>query len=68
MFDAAAPLGLTPPVLTDYLHLSVGGTISVGGIGGATSRFGTQADQASLAPDLVVASLDDPAVREAVGL
>ena len=44
LFDAAAPLGLTPPVLTDYMHLSVGGTLSVGGIGGATSRFGTQAD------------------------
>ena len=44
LFDAAAPLGLTPPVLTDYMHLSIGGTLSMGGIGGATSRFGTQAD------------------------
>lgn len=24
LFDAAEPLGLTPPVLTDYMHLSVG--------------------------------------------
>jgi cytokinin dehydrogenase len=44
LFDAVAPMGLTPPVLTDYMHLSVGGTLSVGGIGGATGRFGTQAD------------------------
>lgn len=44
LFDAAEPLGLTPPVLTDYMHLSVGGTLSVGGIGGSTSRFGVQVD------------------------
>lgn len=36
--------GLTPPVLTDYLELSVGGTLSVGGIGGATHRKGVQID------------------------
>lgn len=36
--------GLTPPVNTDYLGLSVGGTLSVGGIGGATSHFGMQVD------------------------
>ncbi len=34
----------TPPVLTDYIHLSVGGTIAVGGIGGMSSRFGAQVD------------------------
>jgi cytokinin dehydrogenase len=44
LFDAAAPLGLTPPVLTDYMHLSVGGTLSLGGMGGSTSRFGAQVD------------------------
>jgi FAD/FMN-containing dehydrogenase len=44
VFDAAEPLGLTPPVLTDYLHLSVGGTLSVGGISGASQHFGVQAD------------------------
>jgi hypothetical protein len=32
--------GKTPPVLTDYLELSVGGTLIVGGIGGTTSAFG----------------------------
>jgi cytokinin dehydrogenase len=36
--------GQTPPVLTDYLELSVGGTLIVGGIGGTTSAFGAQSD------------------------
>ncbi|MGK5594691.1 MAG: FAD-binding protein [Parachlamydiaceae bacterium] len=36
--------GLTPPVLTDYLGLSVGGVLSVGGLGGQTHQFGTIAD------------------------
>jgi cytokinin dehydrogenase len=36
--------GLTPPVLTDYLELSIGGTLSVGGIGGTSGRHGAQAD------------------------
>ena len=33
------PWAVTPPVLTDYLELSVGGTLAVGGVGGTTSRF-----------------------------
>jgi cytokinin dehydrogenase len=41
---ATLPYGLTPPVLTGYLGLSVGGTISVGGIGGSSYRFGAQVD------------------------
>jgi cytokinin dehydrogenase len=41
---ATLPQGLTPPVLTDYLELSVGGTIIVGGVGAMTSQFGVQAD------------------------
>jgi cytokinin dehydrogenase len=41
---AAAEQGLTPPVLTDYLELSVGGTLSVGGIGGTMQHFGVQGD------------------------
>jgi len=41
---ATLPHGLTPPVLTDYLELSVGGTLAVGGIGGTTSRHGMQSD------------------------
>ncbi|MCF6526281.1 FAD-binding protein [Streptomyces sp. JJ36] len=36
--------GLTPPVFTDYLELSVGGTVSVGGLGGQTHRHGAQVD------------------------
>jgi FAD/FMN-containing dehydrogenase len=36
--------GLTPPVLTNYLDLSVGGTLAVGGIGGTTWRHGLQTD------------------------
>ncbi|RLK55502.1 FAD-binding protein [Actinokineospora cianjurensis] len=41
---AALAAGFTPPVATDYLGLSVGGTLSVGGIGGATSRHGLLVD------------------------
>jgi cytokinin dehydrogenase len=51
------PHGLTPPVLTDYLQTSVGGTLSVGGIGGATHRYGMQTD-AVLALDVVTATGD----------
>ena len=36
---------LTPAVLTDYLGLSVGGTLSVGGVGGQSFRHGLQIDQ-----------------------
>ena len=36
--------GLTPPVFTDYLDLSVGGTLNAGGIGGTTQRYGMQVD------------------------
>ncbi|GAB1538327.1 hypothetical protein NUACC21_09860 [Scytonema sp. NUACC21] len=38
------PQKLTPPVLTDYIELSIGGTLSVGGIGGATHRYGVMID------------------------
>jgi len=34
--------GRAPPVLTDYLELSVGGTLSVGGVSGDSFRYGTQ--------------------------
>lgn len=44
--EAALDDGLTPPVSTDYLGLSVGGTLSVGGIGGASSHFGLHVDTA----------------------
>nr|WP_290221906.1 FAD-binding protein [Trichocoleus desertorum] len=45
LLQAAIAQGLTPPVLTDYLELSIGGTLSAGGIGGATHRYGVQVDQ-----------------------
>lgn len=44
LLGSSLPQGLTPPVLTDYLDLSVGGTLSVGGIGGVTHRKGVQLD------------------------
>jgi len=44
LIRAAVQAGQTPPVATDYLGLSVGGTLSVGGIGGATSRHGLLVD------------------------
>jgi FAD/FMN-containing dehydrogenase len=42
--EAAIGRGMTPPVLTDYLDLSVGGTLSVGGNGRTTHRYGMQVD------------------------
>ena len=42
VLTAALEHGLTPPVLTDFIELSVGGTLSGGGIGGATQRHGLQ--------------------------
>jgi FAD/FMN-containing dehydrogenase len=41
---ATLPHGRTPPVLTDYLDLSVGGTLAVGGVGSATTRLGVVTD------------------------
>lgn len=41
---AALDQGLTPLVLTDYLELSVGGVLSVGGIGGNMNQVGSVAD------------------------
>ena len=39
--------GKTPPVLTDYLGLSVGGTLSVGGVGGQSFARGLQTGNVS---------------------
>jgi len=44
VLETTLPHGLTPPVLTDYLELTVAGTLVVGGIGGATQHHGTQTD------------------------
>jgi FAD/FMN-containing dehydrogenase len=42
LLEATLEQGLTPPVFTDFIELSVGGTLSGGGIGGATHRHGLQ--------------------------
>ncbi|MGH4023237.1 MAG: FAD-binding protein [Pseudonocardiaceae bacterium] len=44
VLDATLAHGCTPPVLTDYLHTTVGGTLAVGGIGGTSQHHGLQAD------------------------
>ena len=44
LLDATLARGLMPPTLTDYQDLSVGGTLSVGGIGGAQLHHGAQVD------------------------
>jgi FAD/FMN-containing dehydrogenase len=54
VIDAALGHGLTPPVLTAYIELSVGGTLSVGGIGGMSHLYGLQTDNV-LELDVVVA-------------
>ena len=41
---ATLPQRLTPPVLANYLDLSVGGTLVIGGVGDTTSRYGMQSD------------------------
>jgi FAD/FMN-containing dehydrogenase len=38
------PQGLTPPTLVDFLELSIGGTLSLGGIGSQAFRSGPQVD------------------------
>src|SRR5678815_2698967 len=38
------PQGLTPPILVDFLELTIGGTLSLGGIGSQAFRFGAQVD------------------------
>ena len=43
---AAVPRGLVPPVLTNNLGVSIAGTLSVAGLGVASYRYGTQADNA----------------------
>ena len=55
LLEAALARGLTPLVLTNYLGLSIGGTLAVGGIGGTSSRHGMQTDQV-LSLDVVTGS------------
>lgn len=44
VLEATLPHGLSPPTLTDYVGLRVGGTLSIGGIGGQAFRSGLQVD------------------------
>ena len=41
---ATTPNGRTPPVLPDFINLTVGGTLSVGGVGGRSHEYGAQID------------------------
>lgn len=43
--SAAFQRHMAPPVLTNYLRLTVGGTLSIGGVGVASLRHGAQVDQ-----------------------
>jgi len=44
VLEASLAAGLTPPIFTDYIDLTVGGTLSVGGLGSQTFRAGLQTD------------------------
>jgi monoamine oxidase len=41
---ALVPLGWVPAIVTDWLHLSLGGTIIAGGVGAQSFKHGIQAD------------------------
>lgn len=43
LVQTVAPEGLLPPVLTDNLEVTIGGTLAVGGLGPASFRDGLQA-------------------------
>ncbi len=45
LVEQLLPHQLSPPVLTNNLDVTVGGTLSTAGLGVASWRFGTQADQ-----------------------
>lgn len=44
LVERLGPRGLVPPILTNNLSVTVGGSLSVGGLGVASHRFGTQVD------------------------
>jgi cytokinin dehydrogenase len=44
LVEHLAPQRLSPPVLTNNLDVTVGGTLSMGGLGVSSWRYGTQAD------------------------
>lgn len=53
LVDACAPYQLIPPVLTNNLNVTIGGTCSIAGLGTSSFRYGTQADQC-LAIEVVI--------------
>jgi cytokinin dehydrogenase len=57
---ATLPRGLMPPALPDYLDLSVGGTLAVGGVGAGITRHGASADSVL---EMEVASGDGRVLR-----
>ncbi|NUT24099.1 MAG: FAD-binding protein [Hamadaea sp.] len=69
VLDATLPAGLMPPVLPDFLELTVGGTISAGGVGGASHHHGSVSDNVIdldvITPDgdLVLCSADRERAR-----
>jgi FAD/FMN-containing dehydrogenase len=44
LMDALLPLGWAPAIVTDWLHLTLGGTICAGGVGAQSFKHGIQAD------------------------
>ena len=64
LVKATLARGLTPPVMAEFQDLSIGGTLSLGGLGGASHRLGAQVDQVleleaiTGAGELVTCSLD----------
>ncbi|MDE1461502.1 FAD-binding protein [Spartinivicinus poritis] len=44
LLNHTLPHQLTLPIVTDFLELTVGGTLSVGGLGAQSYQFGTMAD------------------------
>ncbi len=44
LLQQTVPMGLAPPTLTDYIELSIGGMLSVGGVGAQSYRAGAQVD------------------------
>jgi len=46
LVEATVPLGLVPRVLTNNLNVAISGTLSMAGLGVASFRYGTQADNA----------------------
>jgi cytokinin dehydrogenase len=60
LMHAAAEKGVAAPVFTNHLDVSVGGSITVGGVGIASHRYGLQSDNIA---ELEVATTEGKVVR-----